>query len=302
MSRKQTYHKPVLLKESIEALDINPDGIYVDATFGGGSHSMEILKKLKNGTLIAFDQDQDAKQNIPDDKRLIFVNANYRFIKNFLKLYKAIPVDGILADLGVSSHQYDVPERGFSTRYDATIDMRMDKRNPLTGKQVLNNYSENDLNRIFSKYGEVKNSLELARQIIQARKTTPIITTGLLIEIIKNCCRKSNLNKYLAKVFQAIRIEVNNELESLKILLEKSLDVLKTGGRIVVISYHSLEDRLVKNFFKTGNTEGKFEKDFFGNPQLSIKPIGLKPIVPGEEEIIKNNRARSAKLRIAEKI
>lgn len=296
------YHNPVLLQESIKGLAIQADGIYVDVTFGGGGHSREILKKLKNGKLYAFDQDEEAQKNIWDDERLIFVDANFRFLKNFLKFYNALPVDGILADLGVSSHQFDEALRGFSTRFEGELDMRMDKKNRLTAKQVINSYSENDLYMVFRNYGEIHNAAALSKRIIQERKNKEIITSEQLKKIASRFTRKGTENQYLARVYQAIRIEVNKELDVLKTLLNHSLEVLKTEGRIAVISYHSLEDRLVKNFFKSGNFEGEIKKDFYGNVLSPLKVITKKPIVPGQEEIEQNNRARSAKLRIAEKI
>jgi len=296
------YHTPVLLKESIQGLMIESGGTYVDATFGGGGHSMEIMKQLGKGRLIAFDRDADTLNNVIKDKNFILVNSDYRYIKNFLRLHDAIPCDGILADLGVSSHQIDAPERGFSTRFDGELDMRMDKRNPLSAANVVNNYAEHDLMVIFSKYGEIKNSKRLASVITHARNANPIHSTTELKAIAQECASRGQENKYLAQVFQSIRIEVNRELESLETFLEKGMEVLKPGGRMVVISYHSLEDRLVKNFFRSGNTEGRKEQDFYGNIQTGIQAITRKPVVPGQEEIDRNPRARSAKLRIAEKI
>jgi len=296
------YHTPVLLKESIQGLMIESGGTYVDATFGGGGHSMEIMKQIGKGRLIAFDRDADTLNNVIKDKNFILVNSDYRYIKNFLRLHDAIPCDGILADLGVSSHQIDAPERGFSTRFDGELDMRMDKRNPLSAANVVNNYAEHDLMVIFSKYGEIKNSKRLASVITHARNANPIHSTTELKAIAQECASRGQENKYLAQVFQSIRIEVNRELESLETFLEKGMEVLKPGGRMVVISYHSLEDRLVKNFFRSGNTEGRKEQDFYGNIQTGIQAITRKPVVPGQEEIDRNPRARSAKLRIAEKI
>lgn len=295
------YHNPVLLHESIAGLAIRPDGIYVDVTFGGGGHSREILKHLESGRLITFDQDEDAIRNAPDDERFLLINANFRFMYNFLKFYKAFPVDGILADLGISSHQIDAGERGFSTRYDAELDMRMDRRNKKTGRQVINNYSENELINIFRQYGEIKNARQLAKTIVQERKTQEIKSTAELMKIAARLAPRKQENKYAAMLFQAVRIEVNNELDALKTLLMHAYKSLREGGRMVVISYHSLEDRLVKNFFKTGNFEGQLKKDFFGNPELKFKMISKKPIRPSEQEIKENPRARSAKLRIAEK-
>ena len=295
------YHKPVLLYESISALQIQSHGIYVDATYGGGGHSKEILKELKDGKLVAFDQDTDAEKNVTGDEKLIFVQQNFRYLKRFLKLYNALPIDGIIADLGVSSHQFDTPARGFSLRFDAQLDMRMNTSQSLTAREVLNKYDENDLLKIFSRYGEIRNSKSLASAIISARKSQKIETIEQLKSIVKPLV-KGIENKYFAQLFQALRIEVNQELEALKEFLQQSAEVLKTGGRIAVISYHSLEDRLVKNFFKTGNFEGEDEKDFFGNKKNIFKIITKKPITPSENEIAENPRARSAKMRVAEKI
>ncbi len=295
------YHTPVLLDESIKGLMIARGGTYVDVTFGGGGHSARILDELKGGRLIAFDRDVDAVGNIIDDKRFLLVNADYRYIKNYLKLQDAIPCDGILADLGISSHQIDDPERGFSTRFDGGLDMRMDERDGTSAADVVNNYTEEELTDIFRRYGEIKNSRKLAGAIVMGRSGGQINTTTELKSIAIRCAQRNQEHKYLAQVFQAIRIEVNRELESLELFLEKALEVLKPGGRMVVISYHSLEDRLVKNFFRSGNIAGKTEQDFYGNLQSELQVITKKPIVPGEEEIERNPRARSAKLRIAEK-
>jgi len=295
------YHTPVLLEESIQGLMITRGGTYVDATFGGGGHSRRMLELMENRELIAFDRDPDALANSLQDKRFTLVNADYRFIKNYLTLHEGIPCDGILADLGISSHQIDDAERGFSTRFDSELDMRMDGRTGLSAIDILNTYSENELVDIFRRYGEIKNSRKLATAIISGRSDHEIRTTGELKEIAIRCTPRQLENKYLAQLFQAIRIEVNRELESLEIFLEKALEVLKPGGRIAIISYHSLEDRLVKNFFRSGNVEGKTEQDFYGNVQSDIEAITRKPIIPGEKEIEANPRARSAKLRIAEK-
>ena len=295
------YHNPVLLHRSIELLNIDPNGVYVDVTFGGGGHSRLILKMLEGGRLIAFDQDPDALNNVPEDERFTLVPHNFRYLKNFLRFHNAVPVDGILADLGVSSHQFDVPDRGFSTRFDAILDMRM---NPLAGnsaEDILNSYSAEELQRIFTLYGELRSSYSISQAIVKARAESPIQTTGRLIDIIKPILPERKINKLSAMVFQALRIEVNEELEVLKEMLQQAADVLKPGGRLVVISYHSLEDRLVKNFFRAGNFEGKVEKDFYGNVLSPLKPLSGKAIVPGEEEISENSRARSAKMRIAEK-
>ena len=296
------YHKPVLLEESIEGLAIKPDGTYVDTTFGGGGHSKEILKKLTTGKLIAFDQDQDAIKNKIGDSRFILLKQNFKYIKNFLKFYKAVPVDGIIADLGVSSYQFDTPERGFSTRFDGDLDMRMDKDKKLTAMKIVNEYTYEKLKTIFFEFGEIKNASNLAKNIINNRNKKYIKTTSQLKIIIASCVKKGKENKYYAKVFQALRIEVNDELNALKEMLLQTTDVLNTHGRLVVISYHSLEDRLVKNFIKSGNFEGIIKKDFFGNSLIPFKKINKKPIVPKQDEIFDNSRCKSAKLRIAEKI
>lgn len=295
------YHKPVLLKECIEGLNINPEGIYVDVTFGGGGHSREILKHLTTGKLYAFDQDVDAIKNKVDDERFVLIQQNFRYLKNFLKMYNALPVDGLLADLGVSSHQFDVAERGFSTRFDAKLDMRMDQNAKQTAADMLNTYSEEELKRIFKLYGEVDNAGRLAYAIVHYRKEKQIETVSDLKAAMEKCVKHGRENQYYAQVFQALRIEVNKELEVLQELLLQSMEVLKPGGRLVVIAYHSLEDRLVKNMMRSGKFEGEVEKDFFGNPLTPFKQITRKPIVPAEKECEENSRARSAKLRIAEK-
>lgn len=295
------YHQPVLLKESIEGLNIKKGGIYIDATFGGGGHSFEILKHIGNGSLIAFDQDEDALKNKPDDERLILINQNFRFMRNFLKLYKVLPVDGILADLGVSSHQVDEPERGFSMRFEGNLDLRMNQRKSLTAAQVVNEYPIIKLKDIFFKYGELSNGSKIAYEIELARTREYIGTTKQLQSATQKCAPKGQENKFYAKLFQALRIEVNDELGSLRELLDQSVGLLGTGGRLVIISYHSLEDRLVKNYMKSGNFEGKISTDFFGNPEVNFRPITKKPVIPSEDEISRNSRARSAKLRIAEK-
>lgn len=273
----------------------------MDATFGGGGHTREILSALKGGRLFGFDRDPDAIANVPEDSRFTLINADYRYIKNFLKLHNAIPCDGILADLGISSHQIDAPERGFSTRFEGDLDMRMDDRTILSASDVVNAYSENDLAVIFRMYGEIKNSKRLAENIASARNKEKIITTTRLKEIASACAPRNQEFKYQAQVFQAIRIEVNRELESLEEFLTKGLEVLRPGGRMVVISYHSLEDRLVKNFFRSGNVEGVVEQDFFGQVHSDVEVVNRKPIVPDANEIERNPRARSAKLRIGEK-
>jgi 16S rRNA (cytosine1402-N4)-methyltransferase len=295
------YHNPVLLQASVEGLNIKPDGVYVDVTFGGGGHSKEILSRLgPDGKLFAFDQDEDALANALPDERFTLINENFRFIKRFLRFYGLKSVDGILADLGVSSHQFDVPERGFSTRFDAELDMRMSQKNDLNAYKVVNEYDEANLKRVFLDYGELKNAPVLARTIVDAREVQTIKTTDELKEVLAKHLPDRVRNKILAQIYQAIRIEVNQEMDVLKEFLEQSLEVLKPGGRLSVISYHSLEDRLVKRFMKNGMFEGEPERDFFGNFSVPFKTIG-KLIVPDKEEIKLNNRARSAKLRIAEK-
>ncbi|MNF26901.1 Ribosomal RNA small subunit methyltransferase H [compost metagenome] len=296
------YHNPVLLKESVDGLNIKPDGIYVDVTFGGGGHSKEILKRLgPNGKLFAFDQDEDALANALPDERFTLINENFRFIKRFLRFYGVKSVDGILADLGVSSHQFDVAERGFSTRFDAELDMRMSQKNDLNAYKVVNEYDDANLRRVFLDYGELKNAPAIARVIIEAREKSPIKNTEQLKVVLARFLPAHKSHKILAQIYQAIRIEVNQEMDVLKEFLEQSLEVLNPGGRLSVISYHSLEDRLVKRFIKNGMFEGEPERDFFGNFSVPFKTIG-KLIVPNSEEIKINNRARSAKLRIAEKI
>ncbi|QPH41125.1 16S rRNA (cytosine(1402)-N(4))-methyltransferase RsmH [Pedobacter endophyticus] len=297
------YHVPVMLQPCIDGLNIKPDGVYVDVTFGGGGHSKEILKHLgPKGTLIAFDQDPDAQANIPADDRFIFIDQNFGFLKNNLRLKGFRQVDGILADLGVSSHQFDVPERGFSIRSNADLDMRMDQHRDLTAAQVLNTYSEDKLHKIFGIYGEVKNAKSLARAIVTARLDQPFTDIDSLKTAISAYIPKGKENKYLAQVFQALRIEVNAEIQVLEEFLQQAAEVLKPGGHLVVMSYHSLEDRPVKNFMAKGKFQGEVEKDFFGNQQKPFNVITRKAIMATDEEIAQNNRARSAKLRIAEKI
>jgi len=295
------YHTPVLLKESIEALRINPDGIYVDLTFGGGGHSREIFSRLKQGRLVAFDCDDDAEANLIDDDRFLFISQNFRYFKNFLKYYKAFPVDGIIADLGVSSHQFDSAERGFSIRFDGPLDLRMDKTLGKTAADIINTYSQNDLIHVFSHYGEIENTKKLVAVILEKRKTEGIKSIPEFKDTITSCIPKNKEFSYLARVFQALRIEVNDELSALRDMLKQSADCLKQGGILVVITYHSLEDRMVKNFFRTGNMEGKPEKDFYGNIICPFNAMNRKPILPSEEEVLRNNRSRSAKMRIAEK-
>ena len=295
------YHNPVLLHETVDGLNINPDGIYVDVTFGGGGHSREIMSRLgPNGKLFGFDQDEDARDNAIEDERFVLIPENFRFIKRFLRFYGVKSVDGILADLGVSSHQFDVPERGFSTRFEADLDMRMSKKNDLDAFKVVNEYDEANLKRVFLDYGELKIAPAIAKTIIEAREIKAIKTTEELKQVLNRFLPEQFKNKILAQIYQAIRIEVNQEMEVLKEFLEQSLEILKPEGRLSVISYHSLEDRLVKRFMKNGLFEGEPERDFYGNFSVPFKLVG-KLIVPSDAEIKSNNRARSAKLRIAEK-
>jgi 16S rRNA (cytosine1402-N4)-methyltransferase len=296
------YHNPVLLNESINGLNLKENGVYVDVTFGGGGHSKKILEQLKGGRLLGFDQDEDAQKNVPNDSRFQLIPQNFKYAKNFLQLYKALPIDGLLADLGVSSHQFDVAERGFSFRFDAPLDLRMDVKNPQTAASIIKQYSETQLADLFFYYGELRNARKIANVIVRARAEKSIQTTGDLKSLLTPFFPKNQEHKFLSMVFQALRIEVNQEMEALKILLEQSLDMLNSGGRLVVISYHSLEDRLVKNFMKTGNLNGEVIKDFYGNIQTPFRLITRKAIVPSDSEIAQNNRARSAKLRIAERL
>lgn len=301
MSKEYEYHNPVLLKESVDGLNIKPDGIYVDVTFGGGGHSREILSRLgPEGKLFSFDQDEDALKNAIDDPRFTLIPQNFRFLKRYLRFYNVRSVDGVLGDLGVSSHQFDVAERGFSTRFDAELDMRMNQSGSLSAFQVVNEYDEKDLKRVLFQYGDLKNAGAMANTIVSARAEKPIKNTEELKGVLSRFLPAHKSNKILAQIYQAIRIEVNEEIEVLKEMLEQSLDVLNKGGRLSVISYHSLEDRLVKRFMKNGMFEGEPEKDFFGRFEVPLKQLG-KLIVPSDEEIKSNNRARSAKLRIAEK-
>lgn len=293
------YHEPVLLSESIEGLAIHPDGNYVDVTYGGGGHARKILELLRNGKLIAFDQDVDAMNNRIDDHRLLLLNHNFRYLKQFLRYYQMLPADGILADLGMSSHQLDRPDRGFSTRFGDALDLRMDRKKSLTALRIVNEYPEERLRVILKDYGEVSNAYRLAGLIVRGRSSEPIADGKQFQQIIARCVPKGGENKYLAKVYQALRIEVNQELEALREFLRQSVDVLRPGGRLVVITYHSLEDRIVKNFMRTGNTEGEQVKDFFGKTRAPFRMITRKPIVPGPEEQKRNPRSRSAKLRIA---
>ena len=295
------YHVPVLLEESVSGLNIDPDGVYLDLTFGGGGHSREILKRLKDGCLIGFDQDSDALANVPDDSRFIFVNHNFRYLRNFLRYCGYDEADGILADLGVSSHEFDGAGRGFSFRFDAELDMRMNQRSRLKATDILNTYSEENLIRIFRNYGEVDNVRRLVDLIVNARTGKMITRSEEFLQVIAPCVPKQKEKKYLAQVYQALRIEVNGELEALEDMLKEAERALRPGGRLVVITYHSLEDRIVKNFLKSGNFEGKVEKDFYGHVKRNFELVNRKVIVPSEEEIERNPRARSAKLRIAEK-
>jgi 16S rRNA (cytosine1402-N4)-methyltransferase len=297
-----SYHIAALLEESIEGLNIRPDGIYVDVTFGGGGHSREILKRLDTGKLIAFDHDEDARMNAPDDNRLLFLEQNFRFLKNNLLFNGIRAIDGLIADLGVSFHQFDEPSRGFTFRQDAPLDMRMNRRSGLTAASLIATLDESSLADIFFRYGELNNSRRIAGRLVNARNTKPVQTTGDLVSVIRDLAPRGQESKFYAKVFQALRIMVNNEIDSLKEMLLQALEMLNRGGRLVVISYHSLEDRLVKNFMRTGNFEGVEEKDFYGNPLRKFRMLTKKGITPQPEEIEINSRARSARLRIAEKI
>ena len=296
------YHEAVLLSESVQGLNIKPDGVYVDVTFGGGGHSREIIKNLSKGQLFAFDQDTDANNNILEKENFKLLNTNFRNIKNFLRVEGINEIDGLLADLGVSSHQFDISERGFSTRFSGPLDMRMNLNSELDAKHIINNYSQQYLAKIFFEYGELRESRKIAKTIVAARKEKQILTTNQLLDCIQHLTIERKRNQFFSRVFQAIRIEVNDEIAALKEMLNAATDLLKVGGRLSVISYHSLEDRLVKNLVKKGNIEGNLQKDFYGNPLKIFKEISKKVIVPSEQEIKTNPRARSAKLRIAEKI
>lgn len=299
-NNEHTYHVPVLLNECLDGLNIQPDGTYIDVTFGGGGHSKEIFKRLnENGRLIVFDQDPDAKQNAWEAPNFDFVASNFAFLKNNLRLLGIEKVDGILADLGVSSHQFDKPERGFSIRSDEKLDMRMNQRSGESAYEVINNYETKEIMLILAKYGEIKNPLKTAEKIVHTRQRSKIETTGQLVEVIKHLAPKKKENQYLAQVFQAIRIAVNNEMDVLEKFLLQTKEVLKPNGRLVVMSYHSLEDRLVKNFLKRGSFDGKIDKDFYGNIYKPFTEVNRKPIIANEKEIENNSRARSAKLRIA---
>ncbi len=298
---EREYHVPVLLTESVDGLEIKTDGDYVDVTFGGGGHSREIFSRLKTGRLFAFDQDEDASANIIHDDRFFFIRHNFKYIRNFLRYYDVEQVDGILADLGVSSHDFDVAERGFSFRFDGDLDMRMNRDSSQTAADLVNTYSEDQLRTMFREYGEIDNAGRLAKQLVSARNNNPVKTIEQFREAIAPCVPRLQESKYLAKVFQALRIETNNEMDVLHEFLEQSIQLLKPGGRLVVITYHSLEDRMVKNFIRSGDLSGKQEKDFFGNVESPLTAINRKVIVPTDEEIERNPRARSGKLRIAEK-
>ena len=302
MTQENEYHKPVLLEESVDALDIMPGGVYVDATFGGGGHSREILSRMDStARLYSFDQDADAERNIVDDDRFTFVRSNFRYLENWMRYYGIEHIDGILADLGVSSHHFDDETRGFSFRFDAPIDMRMNKRAGKTAADILNDYTEEQLADIFYIYGELKTSRRIAAAIAKARAAKPIKTTKDLLTIVDPLMPKERQKKDLAKVFQALRIEVNREMEALKEMLTAAVRLLRPGGRLSVITYHSLEDRMVKNVMKTGNVEGKVEKDFFGRTSATMRPLQGKPITPSAEEQTDNPRSRSAKLRVGVK-
>ena len=298
----ETYHVPVLLKESVDGLDIKPSGIYVDVTFGGGGHSREILSRIgEDGHLYSFDQDEDAEKNILNDSRFTFVRSNFRYLRNWMRYYGVEYIDGLLADLGVSSHHFDDETRGFSFRFDAPLDMRMNKRSGMTAAEILNNYDEEQLADIFYIYGEIKNARKVASAIIIARGIKAIETTGDLMQVTENLFHREREKKETAKLFQALRIEVNHEMEALKEMLYGAQEVLREGGRLSVITYHSLEDRIVKNIMKAGNAEGKVNQDFFGRTVAPFRQISNKVIVPSEEEQLRNPRSRSAKLRIAER-
>ena len=302
MNNTDVYHIPVLLNESIEGMNLKANGIYADMTFGGGGHSKEILRRMgEDCHFYSFDQDEDAVKNIVDDKRFTFVRSNFRYLRNFMRYYGVEQLDGILADLGVSSHHFDDSERGFSFRFDGKLDMRMNKRAGMTAADIVNTYDEEKLADVFYIYGELKNSRKLAATIAKARQQKQITTIGEFLDIIKPLFGREREKKELAKVFQALRIEVNHEMEALKEMLYEATDLLKPGGRLVVITYHSLEDRMVKNLIKAGNIEGKVEQDFYGNVQSPFRAVNNKVIVPTDEEVNQNPRSRSAKLRIAEK-
>lgn len=298
----ETYHVPVLLKESVDGLAIQPGGIYVDVTFGGGGHSREILSRLgEGGRLFGFDQDADAESNIVNDGRFTFVRSNFRYLKNWMRFHGVEQLDGLLADLGVSSHHFDDETRGFSFRFDSPLDMRMNKRAGMTAADVLNNYTEEQLADIFYLYGELKNARKLASVLVKARQEAPVETTGRLLQLIDRIFAREREKKEITKLFQALRIEVNHEMDALREMLNGACQMLKPGGRLSIITYHSLEDRIVKNVMRTGNAEGKVEQDFFGRTKSPLHLINNRVIVPTDEELERNPRSRSAKLRIAEK-
>jgi 16S rRNA (cytosine1402-N4)-methyltransferase len=297
-----TYHVPALLKQSVDGLELRPGGVYVDVTFGGGGHSSEILSRLEGGRLIAFDQDEDAGANLISDNRLLFLGQNFRFLRNNLFYHGIEEIDGLIADLGVSFHQFDVPERGFSFRFDGPLDMRMNREGNMTAATILNSYAEEDLANIFYRYGELSNSRAVARAVVSARESAPLVSVDDLTVAVRALVPPRTENKFFARLFQALRIEVNNELVNLKEMLEQAFEMLVPGGRLVVITYHSLEDRLVKNFMRSGSFTGEIAKDFYGNVQTPFRVVTKRAIVAGEDEIASNPRARSAKLRIAEKI
>lgn len=299
----ETYHVPVLLEESVGGLDIRPGGVYVDATFGGGGHSREILRRLDNkGCLFGFDQDEDAERNIVDDNRFTFIRSNFRYLKNWMRYYGVEHIDGLLADLGVSSHHFDDETRGFSFRFDAPLDMRMNKRSGKTAADILNNYTEEQLSNIFYIYGELNNARRISSIIVKARNNQCFQTTGDLVKVTEACFMREREKKEMAKMFQALRIDVNHEMDALRELLDGARELLGAGGRLSVITYHSLEDRIVKNMMKAGNAEGKVAQDFFGHAMSPFRQIGNKVIVPSDEEQQRNPRSRSAKLRIAERV
>ena len=297
-----SYHQPVLLEESLNGLNIQQGGTYIDFTYGGGGHSKAILERLVDGRLIAFDQDPDAEKNLIRDKRLLFIRGNFKYARNYLRYYGITSIQGALADLGVSSHHFDVAERGFSFRFDSKIDMRMNPEAAKSAMEILDQYPEKDLRTLFSKYGELKNAGSLARAVCSGRSKCKILTTSEFVEAIRDCIPARGEQKYLAMVFQALRIEVNDELGALRQMLEQTVGFMNRGGRLVILSYHSLEDRMVKNFFRTGNVEGVIEKDFYGNVISPLRPVNRSIIQPGIAETEQNPRARSAKLRIAEKL
>ncbi|MCK9271174.1 MAG: 16S rRNA (cytosine(1402)-N(4))-methyltransferase RsmH [Bacteroidales bacterium] len=297
-----TYHQPVLLKESISGLDIRQGGTYVDVTYGGGGHARVILERLQGGRLIAFDQDADALANRIDDERLVLIHHNFKYLKNFLQYHQALPVDGILADLGVSSHQFDEVDRGFSIRSQETLDMRMNRNQQLSAREVLNEYDEEQMTALFRNYGELPQARAISRALVQKREQQKLTTFGQVQEATQHLAQRGKENKFYARLMQALRIEINGELEALKAFLQQSALVLRPGGRLVVISYHSLEDRLVKNFIRAGNFKGEIEKDFYGNPSVPFEAVNRKPIMPSDAEQQQNSRSRSARLRIASKI